>query len=94
MKIDITHIAKLANLALSKEEKTLFEKQLEEILGYVTQVESVETKDVEPTFNISVNRNIMRQDQIASSLTQEEATANSKNKKNGYFVTKGVFESE
>lgn len=94
IKIDIKYVAKLANLDLSEAEKKTFEKQLTQILDYVAQIESVETKDVEPTFNVSSNKNVQKPDEVGSSLTQEEATMNAKTTKNGHFVTKGVFESE
>lgn len=91
-KIDIDHVAKLANLDLSKEEKETFDKQLTQILDYVTQVESVVTYGVEPTFNVSSNENKKRPDSIGKSLTQKEALQKAKATKNGQFVTKGVFE--
>lgn len=93
-KIDIDKVAKLANIDLSKEEKETFGKQLTQILDYVTQVESVDTKGVEPTFNVSLNRNIQRPDSPVESLTQKEALQNAKATKSEQFVTKGVFESE
>ena len=93
-KIDINHVAKLANLDLSEKEKETFGKQLTQILDYVNQIESADTKNTEPTFNVSSNKNIQRQDTAGKSLTQEEALQNAKTTKNGQFVTKGVFENE
>ena len=94
MKIDIDHVAKLANLNLSKEEKETFGKQLTQILDYVTQIESADTKNIEPTFNVSSNKNVTRQDSVEKSLSQEDALKNAKKTKNGQFLTKGVFENE
>lgn len=94
MKIDVKHIAKLANLPLSQEEEKIYSKQLTAILEYVEQVESVETKNVEPTFNVTPNKNITRQDTASNSLTQDEALSNASKKKDGFIVTGGVFENE
>ncbi|MEK7581159.1 MAG: Asp-tRNA(Asn)/Glu-tRNA(Gln) amidotransferase subunit GatC [Patescibacteria group bacterium] len=94
VKIDINHIAKLANLPLSAEEEKTYDKQLTAILEYVKHVESVDTKDVEPTFNVTPNKNITRKDTASKSLTQDEALNNVSNKKNGFVVTGGVFENE
>ena len=92
--IDIDHVAKLANLNLAKEEKKIFEKQLSQILDYITQIESVDTKNVQPTFNVSTNKNITRSDIVSQSLSQKETLQNAKATKNGQFVTKGVFANE
>lgn len=93
-KINIDHIAKLANLPLTPQESSTYEKQLEEILKYVEQLESVDTKSIEPTFNVSTNKNVTRKDEVNNGLTQDEALANAANKKEGFVVTKGVFENE
>ena len=93
-KIDIDHVAKLANLNLDEKEKKLLSTELAQILDYVGQIESVETKNTQPTFNVSSNKNTQRPDIVAKSLTQEEALSNAKSTKNGSFVTKGVFENE
>lgn len=93
-KIDINHIAKLANLPLSEQEKRVYEGQLTKILDYVEQIESVDTKSIEATFNVSTNKNVTRKDTVNKGLTQDEALANVGNKKDGFVVTKGVFEEE
>ncbi len=93
-KIKIDHIAKLANLPLSSEEKELYEKQLSAILDYVEQVESADTKEVEPTFNVIESVNNLQKDQTVSGLTQDEALGNATNKKDGFIVSRGVFENE
>ena len=93
-KININHIAKLANLPLTSEESSIYEKQLEGILKYVEQIESADTKNTEPTFNVSTNNNVIRKDTVNKGFTQEEALANTKNKKDGFVVTKGVFEND
>ena len=99
MKINVKHIAKLANLSLTAEEEEKYSEQLSKILGYVDQLNEVDTSNVEPTFNITPNQNVMREDKIAKSLSQEEALSNAPQKKNGFIatsknlfiVTKGVF---
>ncbi len=91
-KINITHVAKLANLPLSDKEAKIFEEQIAKILGYIEEIEKVDTSGVEPTYNVSPNTNITRRDNPSTSLTQKEALQNAPQSKNGFFVTKGVFE--
>ena len=92
MKIDVKHVARLANLPLSSDEEEKYSQQLSEILEYVDQLNEVDTSSVEPTYNVSGLSNITRLDEPAPSLTQEEVTKNGSKVKEGFFVTKGVFE--
>lgn len=84
--------AKLANLNLSEKEESLYSEQLSKILDYIDQLNSVNTENVEPTFNVTGQSNITREDGAIESLTQEEALKNTSNKKDNMFATKGVFE--
>jgi len=90
----VKKVAKLANLPISETEEREYGQQLSEILDYIDQLNKVETKDIEPTYNVTDLENIMRPDEPKESLTQAEATQNGANVKNGYFVTKGVFEPD
>lgn len=94
MKIDVKKVAKLANLPLTADEEEKYSEQLSKILDYIDQLNKVDTKGVEPTYNVSGLYNVMRKDEVSESLTQEDATKNGPNTKDGFFVTKGVFEDE
>jgi aspartyl-tRNA(Asn)/glutamyl-tRNA(Gln) amidotransferase subunit C len=93
-KDQVKHVAKLANLPLTEDEEEKFSTQLSAILGYIEQLSKVDTKGVEPTYNTSGNINTTREDEEKNSLTQQEATENASNTKDGFFVTKGVFAEE
>lgn len=88
MKIDVKHVAKLANLPLSSDEEEKYSEQLSEILEYVDQLNEVDTSSVEPTYNVTGLNNVTREDAPSPSLTQEEVLSNAFQKKNGFFVTK------
>lgn len=88
----IKHVATLANLDLTDDELVLYGEQLSNILGYIDQLERVDTKEVLATFDVSPNKNMMAKDEVTESLTQQEALQNAPQTKNGYIVTKGVFE--
>lgn len=91
MKINVKHVAKLANLPPSEDEEKKFEKQLSEILTYVEQLNSVNTKDVEITSQITGLENVTREDKTSPSLSQDEALSNTKSKHNGLFKVKKVL---
>lgn len=90
----VKHVAKLANLPLSETEEELYSKQLSKILDYVEQLNKVNTSGIDPIYNISGNTNITQKDLVSKSLTQDDALKNASNKKDGFFVTKGVFGAE
>lgn len=94
MKINVPHVAKLANLPLTKDEEEKLDKQLSEVLNYVEQLNEVDTKNVEPTSQVTGLENVLREDEPKESLTQEQALANTKSQHNGLFQVKGIFDNE
>ena len=102
MKINVFHIAKLANLPLTDEENQKFEKQLKETLEYIENLKEVDTKNVEPTSQVTGLENVTREDLAAPSLSQEEALSNSKPASpitsqrgsihNGFIKVKAIFD--
>lgn len=92
MKIDILHIAKLANLTIDKNEIKLFENQLSSILLYIDKLKEVKTENVKETSQVTNLENILRDDQTKPSLSQKEALSGSKNTHNGLFKIKAIFE--
>jgi len=91
MKIDVTHVAKLANQPLKKEEIKKFESQLSSILGYINKLNEIGTKNVEPTSQVTGLENVTRGDETKPSLSQE-ALSNSKSTHNGLFKVKAILD--
>lgn len=92
MQINVSHVAKLASLPLKKEEIEKFQKQLSAILDYIKKLNEVDTKNIEPTSQVTGLENITRKDKTSPSLPQEEVLSNAKNKHNGFFKTKQILE--
>lgn len=67
----VRHVAKLANLPVSDAEIEKYTEQLSAVLGYVEQLEKVDTKDVEPTFNVSRQSNVYHNDEEVMGLSQD-----------------------
>ena len=93
MKINVAHVAKLANLPLTADEKKKFEPQLEETLAYIEQLNEVDTKNVEPTSHVTGLENVLAEDIAQPSLTQEQALANTKSQQSGLFKVKGILDN-
>jgi len=82
----VDHVAKLALLDLSEEEKEKLSKQLGDILNYFRKLDDLDTSKVAPTTHpISGLQNVFREDIPWKSLSNEEALKNTKHKKDGFF---------
>ena len=73
---DVEHVAKLARLELSEDEKQKFTKQLGDILKYVEQMNEVDTNGVKPMAHAFDFVNVMREDEVVFEQTKEELMAN------------------
>lgn len=94
MKVNVPHVAKLANLTISPDEKPKLEKQLEEILTYFEKLKKVETSKVEETSQVTGLENITREDKVCScELSQEEALSNAKSTEKGFIKVKAILEN-
>lgn len=91
MKIDVNHVAKLANLPLTPSEKVKFDKQLSETLSYVEKLSSINTDKIEPTSQVTGLENVTRRDETTPALTQEKALSNAKSTHNGLFKVKTIL---
>ncbi len=70
--MDIEKVAKLARLRLSDDEKRIFERQMEDILTHIEQLNRVDTTGVEPTSHAIPIHNAFREDEIKPSFPREE----------------------
>lgn len=92
MKMDIEKVAKLARLDLSEEEKSVFGKQLEQVLEYMEQLRSVDTEGVEPTSHAIALSNVFRDDEQRDSFPREEVLAVAPEEEGGYFRVPRIIE--
>jgi aspartyl-tRNA(Asn)/glutamyl-tRNA(Gln) amidotransferase subunit C len=76
VEIDIDHVAKLARLELTDEEKDRLRSQLGLILEHAAKVGEVAADDVRPTAYAIPRSNVFRPDDRTPWLTQEEDVAN------------------
>jgi aspartyl-tRNA(Asn)/glutamyl-tRNA(Gln) amidotransferase subunit C len=88
---EVARLAKLARLALTDAELDSFAGQLDAILGYVSQVQSVDVTDVKPTGNPLKDVNVTRTDVVQPSLTQQQALAEAPEAAEGRFVVPRIL---
>jgi aspartyl-tRNA(Asn)/glutamyl-tRNA(Gln) amidotransferase subunit C len=89
--IDVTYVADLARLRLSPEEISTFQKQLGDVLGYVSQLKEVDVSHVTLLGEADL-RNRLRADEIQPSLPVAEALANAPKQDNNLFVVPKMIE--
>lgn len=89
---EVKHIAHLANLPLNDEETKIFQAQLAETIEYINHLQEISTKNITPTSQVTGKTNEFRKDEVAPSLSQEEALRNSPNTYKGFFVSKIVWQ--
>jgi aspartyl-tRNA(Asn)/glutamyl-tRNA(Gln) amidotransferase subunit C len=90
---EVEHIAELARLSLTEQEKALFQDQLSAILDYAAVLQGVDTSTVPPTATVLILRNVMREDAVEPSLPREDVLANAPVAADGYFKVKAILEA-
>ncbi len=91
-KQQVEHVAKLARLEVSEDEKAMFARQLSAILTYMDQLKEVDTEGVEPTATVLPTENVWREDAVRPSLAQEQALANAPDQADGFFRVPKILE--
>jgi len=57
---DVLHLARLSSLELSEDEISGLQNDIGNILGYVQQLGNLDTKGVEPTYQVTGLQNVWR----------------------------------
>jgi aspartyl-tRNA(Asn)/glutamyl-tRNA(Gln) amidotransferase subunit C len=88
----VEHVARLAQLTLSDQEKGLFREQLSSILEYAQRLQQLDTSAIPPTATVLPLENVMRDDQVCPSLPLAGVLANAPDTEDGYFRVPVVLE--
>ena len=88
----VRHIAKLARIAMSDEELERLVPELNNILGWVEQLEEVNTDGVEPLTAVIPNKLRLREDQVTDGNCRDEILANAPVAEHGFFAVPKVIE--
>ena len=88
---DVEYVAGLAKLELTQEEKIRFQKELDNIIKYIDQLNELNTDNVPITSHVIPLKNVLREDKVLPSLAQDKALANAPQKKDGFFKVPKVI---
>lgn len=94
MDFDIDKVAELARLSLKPEEKAKLAQSLKDILQYVKQLESLDTREVEPTSHVLNLENVFRKDEAKVSGVRDEALSHAPVKDGKFFKVPKTVERE
>ena len=86
------HIAKLARIAMSDEEIERLAPELNNILGWVEQLEEVNTDGVEPLATVIDQKMRLRDDVVTEGDIRDEILANAPEAQHGFFAVPKVIE--
>jgi len=89
---EVEHVAQLARIGLTDEEKEMFRDQLSAILEYMEKLNELNTSQISPTAQVITLGNVMRSDEVGPCLSQEEVLANAPKKEQGCFRVQPVLE--
>jgi aspartyl-tRNA(Asn)/glutamyl-tRNA(Gln) amidotransferase subunit C len=88
----VDHVARLARLDLTEEERNRMQKELTGILEHAEKIQSLDLEGVPPTSHALPLSNVMRADEIRPSLPPEEALANAPASEDGRFRVPRIIE--
>jgi aspartyl-tRNA(Asn)/glutamyl-tRNA(Gln) amidotransferase subunit C len=91
---DVEHVARLARLALSEEEKERYTAQLESILEYIDKLNTLDTSKVPPTSHVLPLSNVWRDDKAEPYRlgSQEDILKNAPEAEGPFFKVKKIIE--
>jgi aspartyl-tRNA(Asn)/glutamyl-tRNA(Gln) amidotransferase subunit C len=92
IEIDVDHVARLARLALTPEEKERFGRQLSLILEHAAKVGEVAAEDIPATSHPVPRANVYRPDEVRPGLSHEQALATAPAVEDGRFKVPKIVE--
>ncbi|HSR32242.1 MAG TPA: Asp-tRNA(Asn)/Glu-tRNA(Gln) amidotransferase subunit GatC [Anaerolineae bacterium] len=90
----VEHVASLAQLAFTDQEKELFREQLSTILEYAERLQELNTDDIRPTATVLPLENVMRDDIVRPSLPLEAVLVNAPAVEENCFQVPMVLEGD
>lgn len=82
---EVEHVALLARLELTEEEICKYTEQLNSVLEHAEMLQKLDTTEIVPTAHAVELYNVMRNDEIKTSIEQEKALQNAPDSEGGFF---------
>jgi aspartyl-tRNA(Asn)/glutamyl-tRNA(Gln) amidotransferase subunit C len=88
---DVEHVASLARLGLTDDEKERLRDQLSSILDHISALDEIDTVTIPPTAQVIALTNVMRDDVVRPSLPRDAVLANAPRVADGFFEVHAVL---
>lgn len=88
----VEHIAELARLDLTEEEKDRYRQQLSAILAYFEELQGINTEDISPTSGMQSGSGMLRPDEMINGLGIEDVLSNAPDARDRQFQVPPIFE--
>lgn len=88
----IDHLSNLAKLNFEGEEREAIKKDMSKILGFIDQLNELDTDQVAPLTYMNSEVNHLREDEVKMTITQKDALKNAPKKDSDYFKVARVLE--
>ena len=89
-KEDVLKIAKLSKLKFSENEIETFRTDLNKIFDHMEELNSVDTTDVEPLFNVLDLKDVLRKDVVKDSGIKKDILKNAPNSDDEFIIVPKV----
>jgi aspartyl-tRNA(Asn)/glutamyl-tRNA(Gln) amidotransferase subunit C len=89
--LEVEHIAQLAHLSLTKDEKSLYQQQLSAILEYAQRLEELDTDAIPPTATVLPIHSVMRPDDPQQPMPRDTLLANAPESAEGMFLVPPIL---
>ncbi len=94
MEISIALVENLANLSklqFDEAEKTAIQQDLQKMVGFIAELETVDTTGVEPLLHMGDAANVLRADIVSGSVSRADALSNAPVADDAFFKVPKVI---
>ena len=88
----VARIASLARIRIAPDKRAALAEELSNILGWIEQLDEVNTDDVPPMTSVGETRLALRIDEVTDGDKAEKILANAPEQQDGHFVVPKVVE--
>jgi len=90
-KEEVEHVGWLARIEIHESEAQDYAEKLNAVLDYFSQLDEVDTENVDPTYHVADIMNVFREDVVRPSMSQEEVLSNTGKKQEGNFLAPRIM---
>lgn len=90
--MELERLADLARLSLAGEDREQLNEELEQIIGYMSVLEGLDTEGVEPMHHVIPLKNVLREDAICPSAQRELLLCNAPDCDGAYWLAPRTVE--